>query len=505
MMMFAGFVPRSASADPPLYRITDLGSLNFIPSVNDIGTMGINNRGEVVYGFVVDNVMHAWLWVPKEHYGLGPGVMHDINVLTNSAGPAIARDINVNGIAVGKTGSLVRTSGFGVVWDFSTQPPTSIVLTAVLGGNPQWSSAYAINDSAPPIIVGESSDMGLCECPHESLNQPDTVTHPFRLSYEAPLPPMVELDVEPWISGYGRDVSTPLASLPLHIGGFGDCGTVFPQCILPGETGCPTRKDGSVWTGPIRNAQPDFGAESQVYGVNDLEQAVGYGLFNTGPCKQVALVWETLGAAPFNLGNAMPAGQSGHQSRAVAINNSATRQVVGANIDQRRALLWQKQSGTWTGIDLTSRSHSCFNGWTLMEAHDINDNGWIITWAIDPSLPQEPVDQRYHAVLLTPIPECTADIVLDGEVDVDDLFAVINQWGPCSLHMICSADTDLNCTVNIDDLFLVIYYWGPNCGQQPAAEEVPRTVQECIERYSNNPEKLQSCLQTVAELQASQP
>jgi hypothetical protein len=57
-------------------------------------------------------------------------------------------------------------------------------------------------------------------------------------------------------------------------------------------------------------------------------------------------------------------------------------------------------------------------------------------------------------------PDCPADIDDNGYVNIDDLFAVINSWGPCGG---CPADISPpggNGFVNIDDLFAVINSWG---------------------------------------------
>ena len=66
---------------------------------------------------------------------------------------------------------------------------------------------------------------------------------------------------------------------------------------------------------------------------------------------------------------------------------------------------------------------------------------------------------------------CSGDIAPSGGgngiVNVDDLLAVINAWGPCPLpcSASCSADINQNCTVNVDDLLAVINGWGqcPAC------------------------------------------
>ena len=57
---------------------------------------------------------------------------------------------------------------------------------------------------------------------------------------------------------------------------------------------------------------------------------------------------------------------------------------------------------------------------------------------------------------------CPADIDHNGQVNVDDLLAVISAWGPCNN---CPPDIhpppDGNNQVNVDDLLLVISSWGP--------------------------------------------
>jgi hypothetical protein len=53
---------------------------------------------------------------------------------------------------------------------------------------------------------------------------------------------------------------------------------------------------------------------------------------------------------------------------------------------------------------------------------------------------------------------CPEDINGDTIVNVDDLFAVINAWGPCDD---CPEDVNDDGVVNVDDLFAVINAWGP--------------------------------------------
>lgn len=58
---------------------------------------------------------------------------------------------------------------------------------------------------------------------------------------------------------------------------------------------------------------------------------------------------------------------------------------------------------------------------------------------------------------------CVADVAPtegNGSVDVEDLLAVINAWGPCPAGL-CMPDMDGDGSVNVTDLLAVINEWGP--------------------------------------------
>ncbi len=59
---------------------------------------------------------------------------------------------------------------------------------------------------------------------------------------------------------------------------------------------------------------------------------------------------------------------------------------------------------------------------------------------------------------------CPADIAPpggNGQVNVGDLLAIINSWGPCANCAACAADINHDCNVNVSDLLAVITAWGP--------------------------------------------
>ena len=56
-------------------------------------------------------------------------------------------------------------------------------------------------------------------------------------------------------------------------------------------------------------------------------------------------------------------------------------------------------------------------------------------------------------------PSNPADVNGDGVVDIDDVFAVLADWGPCDDPSNCPADVNNDGVVDIDDLFEVLANW----------------------------------------------
>lgn len=52
------------------------------------------------------------------------------------------------------------------------------------------------------------------------------------------------------------------------------------------------------------------------------------------------------------------------------------------------------------------------------------------------------------------------DVNCDGDVNVDDLLIVLNNWGKCADPEDCPADVTSNGAVNVDDLLMVLNNWG---------------------------------------------
>ena len=78
---------------------------------------------------------------------------------------------------------------------------------------------------------------------------------------------------------------------------------------------------------------------------------------------------------------------------------------------------------------------------------------------VPPTRLSDPAGNEVTVMLSTELPAtCKGDTNFDGEVDVDDLMAVIMDWGNMDP---CFTDTDGSGVVDVDDLIQVILFWGP--------------------------------------------
>ena len=58
-------------------------------------------------------------------------------------------------------------------------------------------------------------------------------------------------------------------------------------------------------------------------------------------------------------------------------------------------------------------------------------------------------------------PACVADLDGSGSVDVNDLLAVVTNWGACTTPPPnCPGDVDDSGSVDVNDLLAVITTWG---------------------------------------------
>lgn len=471
----------SKACAQPRYRLTPLVKLGFTPNPDLHGTLGINNKGQVVYGFDAgESEIHAWLWLPSADYNLAAG-FHDLTTITESDEPAIARDINESGVIVGQSDSISHgvSPGRIAVWWFNESLTPDAYDYAQLGAfsaTNAWSGANAVNDEAEPVIVGHSGKNTQCGCSGGSSRTQDVG---FRLVFDQSSNTLVELSQSPSIYGGAQDVNTPQGENPLLIVGDSECmfAVGMDPCAEPPD--CHPNLQPMWWSPSTPNVLDRLDEEngSVARGINEAEQIAGWGYEGESTCVQRALYWADPGASRILLGGTMPDGQEEDDSRAEAINDASPPQVVGWNESQQGALLWEDPEGTIVVTDLNDSSAigGCASLWDLQEAHDINDNDWIITWGTNTGSPS-----YSWAILLTPWPACAVDIVQTGCVNTDDIIAVVGAWGACPIGSICNSDVNGDCVVNTDDLIAVNVAWGCSpCGGGFAGLD-PRTLEELI-------------------------
>ncbi len=150
---------------------------------------------------------------------------------------------------------------------------------------------------------------------------------------------------------------------------------------------------------------PGGNDHSSAYDINDSGQVVGNSGAATG---SLAFLWDS--GVMTDLGE-LPGGSDG--SVAYGINNSA--QVVGTS--QGAAFVWDSGDGI---LDLNTLLDASGSGWTLIEATDINDTGWIVGAGTSP-------DGKTHGFLAIPEP-ATLSLLTVGDL------ALIRRRrrGPCA-------------------------------------------------------------------------
>jgi hypothetical protein len=71
----------------------------------------------------------------------------------------------------------------------------------------------------------------------------------------------------------------------------------------------------------------------------------------------------------------------------------------------------------------------------------------------------------------------------------------LRNWGYCAEGEICWSDIDMNGEVNTADLLDLLGHWGQDCGA--GGGQIPRNVQDCINRFGFDPVALEACIQAV--------
>jgi uncharacterized membrane protein len=114
--------------------------------------------------------------------------------------------------------------------------------------------------------------------------------------------------------------------------------------------------------------------------------------------------------------------------------------------------LWSSQTGP---LNLDNKTDYGDN-LVLTDLYAINDAGQIVAGGDTISPPLD-----IYVVLNPIVPGMPGDANGDGQVNVDDLIAVVIGWGPCPAPPTpCPADVNNSGAVDVDDLIMVILNWG---------------------------------------------
>jgi hypothetical protein len=450
-----------AYAQTPRFRVINITPLNFTPSVTQYGSMGINSLGEVVFAWQDGSDLHPFVWLPEansNYSGIFVG-FNDLYDASENSVTGIARDLNDAGVVVGQAGDGTYSNGQAATWDLVSGGVVDLLGFRSESSFNSWSGAEAVNNDDPPLIVGGASIDGFCmdsNCSNPGLKA--TIYQGFKLDLGDAVDDGDLLGPSAYNSTFAHGVSTPTSTLGLHVAGGSVCA--FSGCFFE-PVSCEPNHEPTRWPSVLGvqmdaiSDPDDVGSFGR--GVSDTAHTVGWARDAEDiNCKRHAVYWEQPTSTLFDLsGDSMPAGQTGNAAWAEAVNNPEFPSIVGWNTDLNTAILWEQDSlGNWTATDLNDEI-TCSSKWLILQAHDINDNGWIAAIAQDISNPT-----NFHAVVLVPFAECLGDQTCDGIVATDDLLIVVNNWGTCPSSGPCPGDLTEDGTVDTDDLLIVINGWG---------------------------------------------
>ena len=381
------------------------GSAGSNYTVTELGTLGgaesaaygLNDSNQVVgWSNAANGQKHAFRW--------SQGAMVDLGTLGGEA--SVAWAINNTGVIVGEslpTGQTGTTNYRAFIYQNRQMTPL-----ATLGGT--WSVAYDINESG--VIAGLS---------YNNLQREQAVT---------------------WSGGAITNIDEAGGATDQRTRAYGlnDAGAVTGWGYTPlGGPNNAFRYSGGQWL--------------QIGGFGQFENAEAYDIGSSGIVVGSSAPpsggnWQAAVWLPANPTLAVILGSlDGYDLAELNDINGDDHAVGRAYVDnvQSRAIYYDGQ----TLLDLNDFLPPDFEG-VLIDAREINEDGVIAATASSKGV--------RRAVLLKPaIP---GDVDLDGDVDVLDLLAVINSWGPCPAPpAACPADTDASGFVDVLDLLAVINNW----------------------------------------------
>lgn len=208
--------------------------------------------------------------------------------------------------------------------------------------------------------------------------------------------------------------------------------------------------DACLWSGTAAswvNLHPQAATLSYALGIQGGQQ-VGYAV--VGGVDHASL-WTGTAASWVDL---QPANAESSQARGVHGGQQVGWSKVGG-VDH--AGIWSGTAASW--VDLNSFLPSGFDG---SRANGIWHDG-PFTYVVGEAKSTE--SSQFEAVMWVQSAPCASDLDGSSAVDVEDLLAIINAWGPCpdSCPPLCAGDIAPpggDCAVGVDDLLAVISSWG---------------------------------------------
>lgn len=370
-----------AFAGTPAYTVVELGDLGGGQSF----AYGLNDLNQVVgASTAAGGETHAFLW--------DEGTMTDLGTLGGPGSRAWA--INNAGTIVGESLPTGQT-GSANYRAFTYPAGGSMTALATLGGT--WSVAYDINESG--VICGLS---------YSNLQREKAVT---------------------WTGGAILDIAVAGGSTKQRSRAYGinDSGSAAGWEYTPlGGPNDAWKYVGGSWA-PI-GGQGQF-QNAEAYDITNSGIVVGSSAPTSGGDWRAAIWFPANPTVPVILGSlpGFPLSELDDMNDdGIAVGRAYVTGSTG------RAIIYD---GTALH-DLNDFLPEDFAG-ELVDAREINADGAIAATA--------QFGGSFEAVLLVPVPDAIlGDITHNGVVDVDDLLALINAWGPCPEKSACDADLNGN-------------------------------------------------------------
>jgi hypothetical protein len=441
----------------PTYKLVNLGTLGN-EGDEDSRAYGLNSFGEVVgesgyLGEPIAQLGRAFVWLPEARLGLPQG-MTNLGALGSTSRADHVNDfLHVVGTAAARTRPFIWTPA-----SFDGIPALTQHELGLMGTVESFAWQITNDAGTHQWVVGEkNSGCGLWDAFIWKSETPGLVTileppqnppNPLTQTGAAAINPRAVTGTTPRVAGYGRMCVTS-----------GFCGLWDSSAL---EWTPNLSVFGSVLPVP-RNTN------GRARDITDLDIKCGWwedpdeddnGVADV--CHPRSSFWVAVGHVDLHATTGLPVTEA---SFAEAMNDTSF-EVVGWQIglDDPSATLWRLDAD-WSVTDLNGEVSVLCN-FRLLEAHDINDDGWIVgAGDADPG-----GQDAVRGFLLIPFEDidCPEDVSRDGVVDGADLQFVINASNQppelqCEPGRICWEDVNGDCRVNNNDIKLVMKAFGP-CG-----------------------------------------